>query len=193
MSTQNCLIFTRYYFIYIYLIPTINHKTRRYCLSSALNSNVKPPQDGGPRLGKHFWRGTWRCWHTGTTPRGRRVSFGSDSELLSARSQLPHRWLPLPRLAQGQFVSPPRHWHPAGGKASQLPCGVSFRQCVSTRHRPSTEQRRGRGCSLQVGGRADYKQKVRIWTCSMEMYPTHPLDGNIGRQDLFIQSGCFGE
>lgn len=107
MSTQNCLIFTRYYFIYIYLIPTINHKTRRYCLSSALNSNVKPPQDGGPRLGKHFWRGTWRCWHTGTTPRGRRVSFGSDSELLSARSQLPHRWLPLPRLAQGQFVSPP--------------------------------------------------------------------------------------
>lgn len=53
-------------------------------------------------LCKHFWRGTWRCWHAWTSWRGRRggeVLLGSNSELLFARSQLPRRWLPLPRLA----------------------------------------------------------------------------------------------
>ena len=75
----------------------------QYFLSCALNSNVKQLQDGSlqlhPGLHKHFWRGTWRCWHTGPHHGEGGWGFGSDSGLLFARSQLPHWWPPLSRLA----------------------------------------------------------------------------------------------
>lgn len=88
---------------------TTDQKISQYCLSCVPNSNVKQPQDGSPQLHpglrKHFWRGTWHCWHTGPHHGEGGWGFGSDSELLFARSQLPHWWLPLPRLALMQCVS----------------------------------------------------------------------------------------
>lgn len=77
--------------------------------------------------------------------------WGFGSELLFARSQLPHWWLPLPRLAPMQRASSAAVLQEA--KASQLPCDGSFRQRVSTCHRPSTQSCYRGGYFAPVGGR----------------------------------------
>lgn len=90
----------------IYLNIELHTKS---CLSCALRSYVKRLQDGSlqlhPGFHKHFWRGTWHCWHTGPHRGERGWVFGSDSELLFARSQLLHWWLLLPCLALMQCLS----------------------------------------------------------------------------------------
>lgn len=117
-------------------------KISQYCLCCTLNSNVKqppPPPHGPPTPGwwpcisilalcKHFWRGTWRCWHAWTSWRGwgvgggGEVLLGSDSKLLFARSQLPRRWLPLPRLAPDSGRTSSARHRCCRRRRPRLPC-----------------------------------------------------------------------
>lgn len=102
-------------------------------------------------LCKHFWRGTWRCWHAWTSRRVRRggeVLLGSNSELLFARSQLPRRWLPLPRLApdSGRTSSTLRRCRP------RLPCKRQLQSRCQKRLVGEDDARRWRGRRITSGG-----------------------------------------
>lgn len=118
-----------------------NQKISQYCLSSALNSNVKQPQDGSPQLHpgphKHFWRGTWRCWHTG--PHHGEGGWGFWHRLWASVCKVTAASSVAPTASSGTVAVRVLLRRPAGGEASQLPCDGSFRQRVSTCHQPSPQ------------------------------------------------------
>lgn len=132
---------------------TTTHKISQYFPFNPLNSNVKEPTapfwpSGGHLALLAHWTSQW----------GRRVRFWL------------RYWASVCKVTAASLVAPTATsgtdavcvicCHPAGGKASQLPCDGSFRQRVCTCHQPSTQSHKRGGYSMW-GGRKDYKQRWR--------------------------------
>lgn len=95
-----------------------------------------------------------------TSQWGRSEVFGSNSELLFARSQLPHWWLPLPRLAPVRCVS----------SATILQEGKNSRFLVMAvsdgvlAHVINSAQSYHRGGLFYASRRKGLQAKVKNWT-----------------------------
>lgn len=134
---------------------TINQKISQYCLSCALNSNVKQPPGWQPSAPSEppqtLLEGHLALLAHWTSPWGRRVRFWL--RLWASVCKVTAASLVAPTAASGTEAARLLRCHPAGGEASQLPCDGSFRQRVSTCHQPSTQSHYGGGYSVPVGGK----------------------------------------
>lgn len=141
---------------------TTNQKISQYCLSCALNSHVKQPQDGSPQLHpgplQTLLEGHLVLLAHWTSPVGRRVRFWL--RLWASVCKVTAASLVTPTAMSGTDAVCVLHSHPVGGKASQLPCdGYSdwvLARVINLPNSRTTEE----AYSAPVGGK-DYMQRWR--------------------------------